>query len=87
MPRVYDIVLKIISHSDGRVDNKTLSGFIAAYQTEKVLTLGELWAIPIMLKLAVIENLRRVSEEIALDMIDSNLADYWGEQMIAKFLR
>ncbi|MEO5648724.1 MAG: glucoamylase family protein [Ginsengibacter sp.] len=83
MPRVYDIVLEIISHSDGRVDNKTLSGFIAAYQTEKVLTLGELWAIPIMLKLAVIENLRRVSEEIALDMIDSNLADYWGEQMIA----
>src|SRR5690606_4295057 len=82
MPRVYDIVLEIISHSDGRVDAKSLSGFIAAYQTEKVLTLGELWAIPIMLRLAVIENLRRVSERIALDMIDNNLADYWGEKMI-----
>src|SRR5690606_30545666 len=70
MPRVYDIVLEIISHSDGRVDARSLSGFIAAYQTGKVLTLGELWAIPIRLRLAVIENLRRVSERIALDMID-----------------
>lgn len=82
MPRVYDIVLEIISHSDGRVDVKSLSGFIAAYQTKKLLTLGELWAIPIMLRLAVLENLRRVSERIALDMIDNNLADYWADKMM-----
>src|SRR5690606_23819259 len=74
--------LEIISHSDGRVDVKSLSGFIAAYQTEKILTLGELWAIPIMVRLAVLENLRRVSERIALDMIDNNLADYWAEKMM-----
>ncbi len=59
MPRVYDIVLEIISHSDGRVDAHNLSSFVAAYQTTTELTLGELWAIPIMLRLAVIENLRR----------------------------
>ncbi len=82
MPRVYDIVLEIISHSDGRVDTKSLSGFVASYQDYKVLSLGELWAIPIMLRLAVIENLRRVSEKIALDMIDHNLADYWADKML-----
>jgi len=82
MPRVYDIVLEIISHSDGRVDVTSLSSFIAAYQTHTTLTLGELWAIPIMLRLAIIENLRRVSGKIALDMIDHNLADYWSEKMI-----
>lgn len=82
MPRVYDIVLEIISHSDGRVDNKSLSGFIASYQKNKILSLGELWAIPIMLRLGVIENLRRVSEKIALDMIDHNLADYWADKML-----
>jgi hypothetical protein len=73
MPRVYDIVLEIISHSDGRVDVNSLTSFIANYQTHTLLTLGELWAIPIMLRLAVIENLRRVSGKIALDMIDHNL--------------
>jgi cellobiose phosphorylase len=82
MPRVYDIVLEIISHSDGRVDAHNLGSFVAAYQTVTALTLGELWAIPIMLRLAVIENLRRVCGRIALDMIDRNLADYWAEKMM-----
>ncbi|HSK14256.1 MAG TPA: hypothetical protein VK907_13640, partial [Phnomibacter sp.] len=69
IPRIYDIVSELISHSDGRVDIKGLSRFVAAYQTTTLLTLGELWAIPIMLRLAVIENLRRVGVMIALDMI------------------
>ncbi len=81
LPRVYDIVLEIISHSDGRVDVKSLSGFISAYQKNTILTHGELWAIPIMLRLAVIENLRRVSGKIALHMIDQNLADYWTDRI------
>jgi cyclic beta-1,2-glucan synthetase len=83
MPRVYDIVLEMIAHSDGRVDVRSLSGFIKSYQDFTVLALGELWAIPIMLRLAVIENLRRVSGKIALDMIDRDLADYWSGRMIS----
>jgi len=82
MPRVYDIVLEIISHSDGRVDAKGLSSFIANYQKQTVLTIGELWAIPIMLRLAVIENLRRVAGKMALEMIDQNMADYWADKMM-----
>ena len=60
LPRVYDIALETISHGDGQVDPESLARFIAAYQTITPLTLGELWAIPIMLRLALIENLRRV---------------------------
>jgi hypothetical protein len=82
MPRVYDIVLEIIAHSDGRVDVNSLTSFIASYQTETILTLGELWAIPIMLRLAVLENLRRIAGKIALDVIDHNLADHWADKMI-----
>ncbi|TVZ28423.1 cellobiose phosphorylase [Gillisia sp. Hel_I_86] len=82
MPRVYDIALEIIAHSDCCVDSNGLKSFISAYQSQKNLTLGELWAVPIMIKLAVIENLRRIAENIALDMIDNNIADYWSEQMI-----
>src|SRR5688500_4842951 len=81
LPRVYDIALEIISHSDGRVDLKSLSSFIAAYQTVASLNLGELWAIPIMLRLALIENLRRLAAQIAIDRINKNLADYWADEM------
>ncbi len=46
-----------------------------------MLHLGELWAIPIMLRLALIENLRRVAIRIAADRIDRNLADYWADRI------
>jgi cyclic beta-1,2-glucan synthetase len=82
LSRVYDIALQIISHSDGRIDVESLSGFVKAYQTIIQLQLGELWAIPIMLRLALIENLRRVSAMIAIDRIDRDLADYWAQRMI-----
>ena len=64
LPRVYDIALETIAHGDGRVDPDSLIRFVAAYQTVTPLRLGELWAIPIMLRLALIENLRRVAVRI-----------------------
>ena len=81
LPRVYDIALETISHGDGRVDQEGLSSFVAAYQTVTTLKLGELWAIPIMLRLALIENLRRVAARIAVDRTDRNRADYWADRM------
>ena len=82
LPRVYDIALEAISHGDGRVNEESLGLFIAAYQKVTPLKLGELWAIPIMLRLALIENLRRVASRIATDRTDRNLADLWADQMI-----
>ncbi len=83
LPRVYDLALEIIAHGDGRVDPENLSRFVAAYQTVTSLKLGELWAIPIMLRLALIENLRRVAVRIAASRTDRNLADGWADQMTA----
>ncbi|MEI6128151.1 MAG: hypothetical protein WCQ99_16500, partial [Pseudomonadota bacterium] len=80
LPRVYDIALETISHGDGRVDLESLRSCVGAYQTVSALTLGELWAIPIMLRLALIENLRRVAARIAASRIDRNRADYWADQ-------
>ncbi|MBF8262120.1 MAG: glycosyltransferase, partial [candidate division NC10 bacterium] len=82
LPRVYDIALETISHGDGRVDSGSLSGFVAAYQKVTALKLGELWAIPIMLRLALVENLRRVGARIAANRIHRNGADYWADQMM-----
>jgi len=81
LPRVYDIALETIAHGDGRVDPESLSRFVAAYQTVTALKLGELWAIPIMLRLALIENLRRVAVRIAAGRIDRELADSWADKM------
>ncbi|MGY0633058.1 GH36-type glycosyl hydrolase domain-containing protein [Luteimonas sp. A478] len=83
LPRVYDIALNAISHGDGRVDVESLDRFIVAYQSVTSLTLGELWAIPIMLRLALIENLRRVSVQVIAGRMDRDLADSWADRFSA----
>src|ERR1019366_4239345 len=82
-PRVYDIALELIAHVDGRVDAENVSHFVTAYQSVTPLTLGELWAVPIMLRLGLIENLRRVSVHIARRRRDRNLANQWAGQLLA----
>jgi cyclic beta-1,2-glucan synthetase len=81
-PRIYDLARELILHTDGRVDAESLKRFVDAYQTVTVLNLGELWAVGIMLRLVLIENLRRISLSIAKGRTDRNLADYWADQII-----
>jgi len=81
-PRAYDLARELVLHTDGRVGYEDLKRFISSYQEVQVLNLGELWAVPIMLRLALIENLRRISLGIANDRIDRNSADYWADLMI-----
>ena len=64
MARIHAMALEFLSHSDARFDLHRLTHFISAYQTVAPLTLGELWAWPSMLRLGLIENLRRLAEEI-----------------------
>ncbi|MET0267243.1 MAG: glucoamylase family protein [Duganella sp.] len=80
-PRVYKLALEIISHGDGRVEPESLSRFVAAYQEVAPLKLGELWAIPIMLRLALIENLRRVAARVAANRSERDLANTWADQL------
>ncbi len=83
VPRVYDLALATISCGDGRVDLDSLNRFVEKYQTVSQLKLGELWAIPIMLRLALIENLRRVAVAIANGLANRDLASTWADKMVA----
>ena len=62
--RIYALAVELIRHSDSRLDPQQLLRFINGYQTAAPLTIGELWAWPSMLKLALIENLRRLAAEM-----------------------
>ncbi|MEE7561272.1 cyclic beta 1-2 glucan synthetase, partial [Xanthomonas sp. Kuri4-2] len=81
LPRVYALAREAIAHSDGRIDAVVLSRFIAAYQSVTPLTLGELWAIPIMLRLALIDNLRRMATQVMRDGEDHRLAADWARRL------
>ena len=62
--RVYALAVELIRHSDSRLERHQLVRFLNSYQTVAPLTIGELWAWPSMLKLALIENLRRLADEV-----------------------
>ncbi len=81
LPRVYDLAFELISHVDAQIDEQPLRDFIAAYQTVTSLNLGELWAIPIMLRLGLIENLARISRRLSQAYQDYNLATFWVDRL------
>ncbi len=81
-PRVYHIAIELISHAHGRVDDDGLRAFVAAYQETRPLQLGELWAIPIMLRLALIENLRRVATRVMAGRRERERAALWVAKMV-----
>ena len=80
-PRAYALALAAISHGDGQVGRGLLSRFVAAYQSVQPLLLGELWAFPIMLRLALIENLRRVAARVATAQDERDTAGRWADNM------
>jgi len=82
VPRVYELAREVVAHGDGQVAIDALGAFIAAFQEVAQLRLGELWAVPIMLRLALIENLRRAALRIAAARVDQDLAAEWAEALI-----
>jgi cyclic beta-1,2-glucan synthetase len=61
--RIYAMAVELVRHSDSRIDRQQLGVFVTSFQRVAPLTIGELWAWPSMLKLALIENLRRLAAE------------------------
>ncbi len=64
LPRVYAIALELVAHTDGSFDDNTLINFVKAYQTNRLLTTEEIWALAMMIRIALVENIRRICEKI-----------------------
>jgi hypothetical protein len=81
-PRTYRIAMELVAHTDGRVEASSLDAFVAAYQSVCSLTLGELWSMPLMLRLALIENLRRVAQRLAVSRHHRDIAADWSDRLL-----
>ena len=63
-PRVYALAVTLIAHTDSELDEPKISRFVQAFQEVVPLTIGELWALPTMFRLVLLENLRRLAEQM-----------------------
>ncbi len=64
-PRVLGVAWAFVAHTDSLFDREKLRRFLAAYQQVQPLTIGELWAVATTLRIVLIENLRRLADQIA----------------------
>ena len=81
-PRIYAVALALIAHTDSRLETNTLRRFIAAYQTVSPLSIGELWAVAISLRLALVENLRRLATRIVGAREEREQADQLADKLL-----
>src|SRR5258708_7471491 len=86
-PRIYALSVALIAHTDSGLDTETLRRFINAYQKVSPLSIGELWAVPISLRLALVENLRRLATRIVSSRTERDEADRLADKLLAQAQR
>ncbi|HWD29387.1 MAG TPA: glucoamylase family protein [Rhizomicrobium sp.] len=83
-PRVFGIAWAVIAHTDSALDIAKLTRFVEAYQHVQPLTIGELWAIAITLRITLVENLRRIAESIQTRLVAGAEADALAERILGE---
>ena len=81
-PRVFGVAWAFVAHTDSRFEPEMLCRFVRAYQRVQPLTIGELWAIAITLRIVLVENLRRASERIVNERAAREKADVVADQLL-----
>jgi cyclic beta-1,2-glucan synthetase len=81
-PRVFGLAWAFVAHTDSRFDVELMLQYVGAYQEVQFLTIGELWAVPITLRIVLIENLRRIAQQI----VDSRAARQQADGLANRLL-
>jgi cyclic beta-1,2-glucan synthetase len=81
-PRVFGIAWAYVAHTDSHFDPQTLARFVQAYQRVQPLTIGELWAVAITLRIVLVENLRRSAEQMSRSRAERQHADLLANRLL-----
>ena len=81
-PRVFGIAWAFVAHTDSRFDSEMLVRFVRAYQEVQPLTIGELWAVSITLRIVLVENLGRLARQITNSRAERQRADGLADRLL-----
>ena len=81
-PRVLGLTWAYVAHTDSRFDPESLRRLVIAYQRVEPLTIGELWAVAITLRILLVENLRRLAEQIVRSRAARQEADELADSLL-----
>jgi cyclic beta-1,2-glucan synthetase len=86
-PRVFGVAWAFVAHTDSRFDPEMLRRFVRAYQRVQPLTIGELWAVAITLRIVLVENLRRSARRIVTSRAARQEADALADRLVGPSAR
>ncbi|PZO65994.1 MAG: protein ndvB [Paracoccus denitrificans] len=75
MPRALVIAWYVVALTNSEITAEALTEFLQGYQTRITLNIAELWAIPVFLRFALIENLNRLAKRVTLARARRNHAN------------
>lgn len=81
-PRVYELTLSLISHTEARIDLENVDLYVASFQSVTALSIGELWAVPAMLRLGLLESVRRLTLRSMQRLDERELAAKWAARIL-----
>ena len=83
LPRIYSLARELVSHSDLRLDQENILAFIGAYQSDVTLSIGELWAVPQMLRTTLMEGILQIAGRTQTELRERGIANLWANRLIA----
>ena len=86
-PRIFEVAWAFVAHTDSRFEAEMLRRFVLAYQRVQLLTIGELWALAITIRVVLVENLRRLADLIVGSQTARDAADALAERLLGAGIR
>ncbi len=81
-PRVLGLAWAFVAHTDSRFEAEPLQRFVRGFQRVRPLNIGELWAVPIALRVVLLENLRRLAERLVKGRAARHDADALANELL-----
>lgn len=82
LPRIYVIAKELIDCTKFRLNRENINAFLNGYLSVEDLTSGELWALPLMLKLSLLEYIQKLASQMQVHLHEGELASYWGNRLL-----
>ncbi len=82
LPRIYNLAKELVTNVEFRLDEENILAFIEAYQSVRPLSIGELWAVPQMLRIVLIEAIGELADRALTELREEEIADFWAHRLI-----
>jgi len=82
LPRIYGLARELAARTELRLDEENILAFVGAYQSVGSLSIGELWAVPQMLRMVLIEGIGQLASRALTELREEEIADFWANRLI-----